>query len=400
MKILLFILLQLTGTFSTQQMCLENDITSRLNKWVPSIFEINGESAGDIISTVEHHNLKEFECNISNKTNSSLTKFFFRDVHLCIMSEDRKASQIIWKFQENKIIAFFEQLYLKIDGKMVVVNGDEKLSKIITYPKLNNFTLTATTSCSDTDTKINCNTTQNSINNWSNNIWYSGNLTSEDEHHFGQEIIETLPAILQSNLNNNEELVRKLDEVFQAYNKPRKELISTYPDFLSNPHQYYYLIPRIPFLCFTLKRIVISGLSNFESYKVVHGVSEIFTHTLLIKDVQGTVTLDYGSERETDLELDFRIDYFIISKREETDCIHGQAKYYTVNKTKANVSLSDRQSEVIMNRLESALASALLSSNKAQRMCNLEMPPEDIKISNVSDWKTIKESYKEWVPFQ
>lgn len=171
--------------------------------------------------------------------------------------------------------------------------------------------------------------------------------------------------MLQTNINRNSEFALSLYEIFETYNQPHAELVSQNPDFSSNPQKYYYLIPKFPFLCFTLKEIVIFGLSNFDSFKV-HKTSPIFTQTLLMKNLTGGVILDYKSASEKPLELYFEINSLFVSKKYETRCIYVQAKYTSINLAKLSGTLTFRQKEVLMNGLESAIASSILPSAKGE----------------------------------
>ncbi|XP_065216956.1 uncharacterized protein LOC135843127 isoform X2 [Planococcus citri] len=339
-KISVFIWLQLTGIFSTQQIHMENDITTHLNAWVSTIFAIDGINALDIICD----ELKGYNFKVFGK--------YFLTIYIMVSQTPTRntALQMVWNFKENNTIAFFEKLDLVI--WRLPMGGPARKSDAEIYPTYNNFTISADVGpYTEDDLKINCNITYSSMDNWSDIPWNRIGLPVEDGEgdRLEEEIRRDLPTILQEGLNYNENFTNKLYQVFQeAYEKPRKEIISTYPDFSGNSQKYYYHIPQIPLFCFTLKRIVISGLTNFESYGVVRDTygNFTFTHSLLIRNVQGTMILDYGFENEPNLDLHFQIDRFILSKNEKIDCIRGQAEYYKVTRTKANVVLSDRHSEL------------------------------------------------------
>ncbi|XP_065208608.1 uncharacterized protein LOC135837312 [Planococcus citri] len=405
-KVLFFILLQLKGIYSTQEVHLENDITTHLNEWVSKIFAIGGQNGIEIISKIYEHELNEFQCcNISNQEADINTKRIFQNIVFYAPKgheyDGKKAQRINWTFSENKISLFFEGLNLHT--KMLIRSGSgnvEKSLNVSVFAAFKNFTLTAVKSYTkDNDSNITYDINCTKVDYWGKNFWYlGGNSTAEGEKQLDLEIKPILPIILQESLKYNQKFTQKLDDVFQVHEKPRREIISAQPDFLNNSQKYYYLVPEIPFFCFVLKRIVIHGLWNFESYKV-HGISGIFTHTLVVRNIRGSMTLDYRSEKEPDLELNFQMNCFVVSKKDDTGCVYGRAKYYTITRTNTNVPLDSVQSEVVMNELESAVASALLSSKRVGKTFDVEMPLEKIEISNSSDWKTIKESYKGWIPF-
>ncbi|XP_065208611.1 uncharacterized protein LOC135837313 [Planococcus citri] len=403
MSILFIILFQMKGIYSTQEVCSENDITIHLNEWVSAIFTKGHKRGTKIIYAIYDCRLKQFEYNISNQETDLNKKIFFQEITFganpLIEYTNKKAQQIHWKFAENKIIVSFEELYFRVEirARSRAENGD-KFEDVATYPKFKNFTLTVVKSHTKED-QITYDFTHSGIDDWEDTFWHTvGNLTLEEKDQINRLIKPTLPTILRENLNTNTKLIYELDDLFQSYDNPRKKLSSTHTDFSNNPQKYYYLIAEIPFFNFVLKHVVIYGLWNFESYKV-HATHGIFTHTMLVRNIEGTMTLDYGSEKEPPLELNFHINCFILSKQDDTECVYGQAKYYTVTRTRTNVLLSSLQSEVVINQLESALASALLSSKKVGKICDVEMPLEKLKISNTSDWKSIKEFYNGWIPF-
>ncbi|XP_065208643.1 uncharacterized protein LOC135837336 [Planococcus citri] len=403
-KILFLILIRVKDIFSTQEICLENDITIHLNEMITNISAIECKIADEMIYTIPDYILKEFEYNISNDVQSFQTNFFLQDIKFStgsVRDEDDKTSQIVWKFHENKLSVTFKEPCIKLNG-VTKVNGfqDEKSSTFYLGSQcFGNFTITATRShIKDEVLNNSYEITYSSLEYYYGDSWDKKNLTNEGKEQLKQELRSVLLAALHKNLNNNQNFSREFDKLFHLHEIRRKEIISIHSDFVDSEQSYYYLIPKIPFLCFILKRIVIYGLSNFESY-AVRRTPENFKRTLLVRNLRGSMTLDYRTENEPDLELDFQIDCLILSRRQEADCIHAQAKYYTVTRTKTNVTLSSHQSEVMMNRLESAIASALSSSKKVAKFCDLEMPLEKINVSKDSNWSTIKESYKKWIPF-
>ncbi|XP_065208612.1 uncharacterized protein LOC135837314 [Planococcus citri] len=405
-RIIVFILFQLKGIFSKQELCLENDITKHIDKWVTSIFSIDSENAIKLISAMKDYKPKEFETDIENNVNHFHDKFFFQNVSFQLEEESEydsdgpESPQIHRKFPENEMSIFLQDLLVRIWGTIGTVKN-EAFTDFNTTLYLENYTFTAVASRMN-DKLVVYNTTFggycHELMDDEDVYWTNQNLTDEDKEQLARELKPLLPEMLSENMKNNPEVAFHLDDIFDTYEKPRKKIISEHPNFLTNPQQYYYLIPKIPFYCFVLRRVVIHGLSNFESFKN-HEDYTIFTHTLLVRNVQGRMTLYYRTKEETPLELSFHIDCLFVSKTDDIECAHAQAKYYSITRTKTNVTLSARQSEVIMNGLESAIASSLLPTMEVGKICDLETPLDKIKISNGSDWKTIKQSYKGWIPF-
>lgn len=168
-------------------------------------------------------------------------------------------------------------------------------------------------------------------------------------------MVPALSKLLRENYKTNQEFPKSLRTLFKAYSGSKKTLLSTHPDFFTNDNKYYYLIPKISFFCFNLKNVFIRGLWHLEWLKINTGLS-IFTHSLMIRNVQGSVVLDFGTTQEKPVELQFKIDYFSISI--DGKSVNVDARCYSVNKT--NTPLSYRQSALIMQRIELAVASSVL----------------------------------------
>lgn len=170
-------------------------------------------------------------------------------------------------------------------------------------------------------------------------------------------LLEALPVLLIEHLDRHQ----LFDTIYKCYSRSKNQIISTYPDFVHNEQKFYYLIPRISFYCFYFKLMVIKGLPNFQLIQVRMTLSP-FPHVLLIKNVEGRMDLDYGTRDEKPLELTFKIDFLTLSINKEKKSVNVNARYYQVNGTSG--PLNYRQSSVIMNRIESAIASSIMSSMK------------------------------------
>ncbi|XP_065208587.1 uncharacterized protein LOC135837292 [Planococcus citri] len=386
-RILLLISLQLKSIFLAQEIR-ENDITKHLHESISNIFAINAEDVIDLISTTANYEIKEFQYNVTKKVIPFQTMFFFQDILIwrfegTSSEEDIPPPQLHWEFIEKKMFLFYEDIRISLQAVIGAVKG-ENLSTIRVRPRFSNFTLTAVGSYIEHDLKFSYDISYNGLRCWLPTIWWTEiSSVKDDLEQLEQQIIPASLAMIHNNLLNNIDFSDTLKEIFQAYEKPRKEIISKHPDFLNNPQQYYYLIPEYTFFGFILKDIVIRGLSNFKSFKYIRSTSGIFSHTLHITDVRGKMTLDYRSENATNLELNFQMDYLFVSKKEDSGCVFAKAKFYTVVSTKTNVSLSARPLQVMMNGLESAIATSLLPSMKIGKTCDLETSLEEIEVSRI-----------------
>ncbi|XP_065208600.1 uncharacterized protein LOC135837303 [Planococcus citri] len=412
-KILLFSLSVLQGIFSSQAIYLENDITKLLDKWITSVFTVDSEKACDLFSTVSYYKVKEFEHELDHNVSHFDKKFFFQDVNFTMvrMTEDMVDSdfsgeweppQIHWKFSENKLTVFFEELMLHTQGTLGA-KKNEPYADFNTYLGVFNATLVAVASPNPENTDylkiaydFSYPESVTFLNGDEDVQWF--NVTTPPHEDLNKEIEPVLPLMISKNIQNNYEFSYALGEIFEAYTDTKKEIIYEHPDFVKNSGLFHYLIPKIPFYEFTLKRVVIFGLSNLESFKV-HSTSGVFTHTLLVKNVEGSVTLDYGTDEESPLKMIFQIDCLFISKRDDTSCAYVNAQYYHIARAKTNVLLTNRQSEAIIHGLERGIASSVLPSMEVGKVCDLETPLDEIDITNATDWKSVKESYRGWIPF-
>lgn len=188
-----------------------------------------------------------------------------------------------------------------------------------------------------------------------------GGLSSKQEDELTKEIHHVLPELLRQHINRNPEFSKAFDDISKIYHQP-SYITSSYPNFLSHRDLYYYFIPEIPFYGFHLRNVVMQGLGNIESFEIDSN-SDIFTHTLLVQNIRGSMTLDYGCETETPLELNYAIGYLTISTKQNTDLVHVEAKGGSVNLTSGS-SLTYLQSAVMMEKIESAVASSLMPLKK------------------------------------
>ncbi|XP_065208603.1 uncharacterized protein LOC135837306 [Planococcus citri] len=301
-KIIIFILIQLKDFSSTQEIHLENDLTKHIDEWVTSIFSISGNDGVHIITQMIGCTPKEFEYNITNHVNHSQTEFLFQRIHLTLKGESEQIEfdrpQIHWNFAENKINFVFLEIRIKIQAGIAIAKAQPRgkrcssMNDYICWCSFENFTISAVgTRVKDDQLKVSYNTTYSSFG--ITDLRTFNQISMNENKNLVQEITPAMQMILEQNFHNNVKFIHELDKIFQVQEEPRKKIISAHPHFSTNPQQCNYLIQEIPFLGFILKRIVISGMSNFESYNVDHSSNETYTRTLLIRNVQGNMTLDY-----------------------------------------------------------------------------------------------------------
>lgn len=199
---------------------------------------------------------------------------------------------------------------------------------------------------------------------WSGENGGSVNLGTQEE--LTQETKSALIAMLRENIERNKNFYQVFDGLFREYIQTTHEMIASHPGILNQDQKYYYLIPKIPFYHFTLNSIVIRGLSNVDSLKIFT-IPDIFTRSMVVKHLQGSLILDYGSQGRDSpkpMELSFKIDYLTISTRHKVNCAHVEAKYYGFSNARG--PLTYRQSAFLMQSIESAIVSAVMPSKEGE----------------------------------
>lgn len=401
-KLVFFSLLVLKAIVSIQaaEISYENDVTKHMDSWISKIMKINSASSKKLFSRITQNKIQNYVYDMDREIDRLGKKLHFRDVYMNVT--EYKSPQINWKFSENKMGLFIKEFTIRMMGT-ILETSNSIFSRFDTCLDLENVTFTLSIT---EDEKTSFEFTQDKSWLWFTDdmkiYWkqesYSGEndeVTLSQKQELEKVFLLALPVLLRENFDTNDEFAKSIRTVFKAYSGPRKTLISTHHDFFSNKeNKYYYLIPKIPFFCFNLKNVFIRGLWNLEWLKINTGIS-IFTHSLMIRNVQGSLILDFGTPQEKPVELRFKIDYFSIST--DSKSVNVDARCFIVNKT--DTPLAYRQSALIMQRIESAVANSLVPSLQNRRTYEIDTPVEQIKITDKTDWKTIRSSFHEWIPF-
>ncbi|XP_065208580.1 uncharacterized protein LOC135837288 [Planococcus citri] len=409
-KAFFLILLTLEAIISTQaqaQLNYENDVTKQVDDWIARLFKITKESMKKLFSRISTTTLNDFSFDIDQEIPPLGNKFHFRDVYMNV--SEFRSPQLDWRFSENKMIIFLSEFTVRMLGYLLKPSNAH-YTGFDTHLDLENISFTFALNA---DEKISQDFRQNE--SW---LWYSvdakwrARFYEFDEYEYSphdkrneleKELLPAAVALLRENLNRNPQFADSLRTIFAIYSDRRKSLVKMHPDFFTMRDKYYYLIPNIPFFCFNLKKVIIQGLWNLELFKVNKGNAA----KIVIKDVHGSLNLDFGTSQETPLELKFKIDLISLSVQYET-LVSVDARSYSVSRDDS--FLPYRQSTLIMQQLEMAIAQALLfvsfkefswSENQLSKIEEIESPIREIlnKNSDKSDWQAFKQTLREWIPF-
>ncbi|XP_065208646.1 uncharacterized protein LOC135837338 [Planococcus citri] len=399
-KTFLFVLLVIKAIISTRAqapLSYDNDVTKHLDGWVGKLLKTGTDTFKKLFSKISTLTLKDFNFDISKEIYPLGNRFQFRDVYMNV--SEFKAPQLHWKFSESKMSVYVKEFTVRVFGS-ILRPSSMPYTGFETHLDLENVSFTLAITPED---KTSISFTQDK--SW---LWYNGERNWEVRFHTSddndspenrrreleEELLPAATALLRENFNQNEQFSKNIRTIFGVYSESREKLLQTHSDFFTNQEKYYYLIPKIPFFCFNLKNILIKGLTNLEWIKINTGLS-IFTHTLMIRNVHGDLILDFGATQEKPVELKFKIDYFSVSTDRKS--VNVDARCFSVNKT--STPLSYRQSALIIQRIESAIADSLFPTLQLRRTYDIDTPLEEIKITDKTDWKSIKQSFREWIPF-
>lgn len=168
---------------------------------------------------------------------------------------------------------------------------------------------------------------------------------------------KAMPSLLLDYIKNHHQFPLALDENFLT--QPEKAINLAHPKFSQHRQQHYFFLPNVIFYWFNLRNVSIGGLWNFYSLNANETLTNS-TNTLLVKNIRGSMTLDYGCEIEKPLELNFIADSIFISADFMTNQSNVEARDYHVIRTAIGTPVTNRQAAVIMQQIEFAIASSLL----------------------------------------
>ncbi|XP_065208586.1 uncharacterized protein LOC135837291 isoform X2 [Planococcus citri] len=175
----------------------------------------------------------------------------------------------------------------------------------------------------------------------------------------------------------------------------RTNYFSNHSNLLENHHRYEYFIPNVSSIWFDLTNITIFGLANFKSFNAVVKKDDSFIGALLMRDIEGTMILDYGSLIEAPIELNFNASCIEILIKRSGDRVYVEAQNYKITPT-----MSDHRSAVTMQRIEYAIAASMWPSmnvfwkeHQLRRIYDPESPHRK------TDWNTIAQLFNKSIPF-
>ncbi|XP_065208594.1 uncharacterized protein LOC135837296 [Planococcus citri] len=405
----LFILKEILSTQSTNPST-EYDITSSLPDWIAKILETDqalnvNDAVKAAFASAEHHRVQVLEYNITHAVEPFQSKVVFYDTnfytHPVDAAETLPFTLHSWKSSGNTICLSTPKFRITLEGE-IRAERDQFYASYFTTLHFEKFVLNAirvTNDPNDVQFSYMLSFENYYVYHHGSSVdikWPQGDLTEDQKTELNNAIKPMMPLLLGEHMIRNPRFSETFDRISKTFNQP-SEIISAHPNFLNHREQYYYLVPEIPFYGFTLNNVVIQGVLNIDSFDM-NKESPIFTHTLLMKNIQGSMTLNYGSEHRAPLGLKYAIDYLSISTKEGTDIVHVEAKSYSVNRT-SGAALSYRQSANIIQKIESAVVASLLPAKRAWKTYDMEPEIGQIQVTNASDWKQIEKTYSNWIPF-
>ncbi|XP_065208599.1 uncharacterized protein LOC135837302 [Planococcus citri] len=376
---------------------MEHDITKALDRCIANMFDsADSDTVFNLLWEMSKYKMDEFEYKMDFKSKHIKHEVVFRDITFILIS--CVVPLVEWDFSKRNLQISFEKLVFNVKGALQ--DESTKVLSIHVTMQLLNVTMNIF------ESPENRNQTQLTMKYdsfimshdllrkcfWTAYDAEKNVLPDEEKSDLDRVILEALPSMLLEHLNR----YQIFDSIFNSYDQAKYQITSMYSDSVDSQNKFYYFIPRIPFFCFHLKKIIIKGLMNFQMVHVYDKLQS-FTHTLLIENVEGRMILDYGRPGETPMKLNFKTDYLTISINKNTRCVSVNARYYYVNGTDG--LLTYRQSPLMMNTIETAIASYIMSSMKVERTYDVKILEQQIQIQAISDWPTMRRKYQEWIPF-
>ncbi|XP_065208583.1 uncharacterized protein LOC135837290 isoform X2 [Planococcus citri] len=372
--LILFALEAIISTQAQAQFTHEHDVTKYMDEWIARLFKFTKEPMKKLFSKISTTTLSAFSFDIGDYISPLGSTFYFRDVYMNV--SEFRWSQLDWRFSENtsEMLVFVSEFTVRVFG-CILKTSDEHYTRFETFLGLEN---TSFTFAINADEKISQDFRQNKSRILMEARFYDCNDSSQPDYHRTELDAALLPAavaLLRENLNQNPKFAKSLRAIFD---RRKSRLVKTYPDLFTMPDKYYYLIPKIPFFSFNLKNVIIHGLWNLESIKVNKGNEA----KIVVKDVHGSLNLDFGTSQETPLELMFKIDHFSLSVQHE----------------KFRIELAIAEALLLVSFKEGIVS---WSKNQLSEIQEIELPIKEIlnKSSDKSDWQTFKQTLREWIPF-
>ncbi|XP_065204148.1 uncharacterized protein LOC135834243 [Planococcus citri] len=416
-----FILLFVIKDISPAQIALPSfkyDISSSLPDLIIKIFENAEDSNIDttVITAFDNgRNGIELEYNITEAANptSLQSKIIFYDTRFRVLPiyswhkrEGPPFTLEAWKLSDSKIRLSTKRVGIELRGQ-IRAKRDQYYASYWTNLHFEDFVLDAIRVSKDpNDVKFSFKLTYKSCDFKDDDGrgvdrdigWPRGELTIKERRPLINYMKRIIPKVLNEYMNRNPQFSQAFYQITKIYDQPF-ETVSANRNLKNDRHLYYYLIPQTRFYQFYLRNIIIQGLLNFDSLDVERNSFYYeYTRTLLMKNIRGNMTLDYLSEIQKPLDLNFVIDYLSISIKNGTDFMHVEARSYSINRT-TGAALTHRQSASIIQKIECALATELMPSKRAWKTCDIKPDIDRIEITNATDWEIIEKKYKEWIPF-
>ncbi|XP_065208571.1 uncharacterized protein LOC135837284 [Planococcus citri] len=398
----LFLMKEITSIRSSTRESRKHDLTIHLNRTINKLFQsVKTVIVTHLLKKIQNLEPQTYEYNLTHPIDGFQDRIIFRDTSIQDFCLYMSSKHIDYDFINDKIQIVLHEADVHF-GADVHSAEDTYYGSFFAVMEIESKCLINVVKLPETDPGYKIFQIDMQFFDLNNITYRIFNESVTNNTKLVKEIESRLPSILLDNMNNNEILTQAL---YDSYGfQPKKHLIAKRKNFSNNEPQYYYRIPTAQYFCFNLKNITIKGLSNFQSLKY-HRFPRTAIHTLLIKDVRGNATLDYGRESDPPLRLHFYIDYLTISQDGFADRYGRGFKvgghWCSVRRVRGNTSLTNVQTEGVIRSIESAFAFSLTPQLDVWKAHEMENPigQKCSELLASLSWEEMKESFKKWIPF-
>ncbi|XP_065204045.1 uncharacterized protein LOC135834136 [Planococcus citri] len=132
---------------------------------------------------------------------------------------------------------------------------------------------------------------------------------------------------------------------------------------LQHVQKHYYFINTIPSTDYTLSNVTIRGFWSMENFTIQH-INQAYFFTTRMSSVEVTMVQNFVSKNSKPIKLSFNADHIAVLSDEKADEIYFKFEGYSVKETESNKTLTNDQSKLIVERIESVITASLRASAK------------------------------------
>ncbi|XP_065208567.1 uncharacterized protein LOC135837281 [Planococcus citri] len=133
--------------------------------------------------------------------------------------------------------------------------------------------------------------------------------------------------------------------------------------FSQHVQKHYYFINTIPSTDYTLSNVTIRGLWNIETI-TAQRLNPAYFFNIQMSGVEGTLVQNFAMKNLKPIKLSFNADHISVLSDDKADKIYFKFEEYSVTETESNKTLTNDQSKLIVERIESVITTSLRASAK------------------------------------